>query len=730
MICPNCKHELPDDARFCGECGAEILKEKETENVTEEAVNVEVATESVSEKQSEEETVASEEVVFCPAEETKPKKKKGKKGILVGIIALAAALVVGAGAVFFPYAANAARKLFMSPEKYYHYIETSAAKDTAHLIASLLTGSSEVEKQLKVSTTLSVEELLLNLAPEGTGTPVDLDWISDLVFGAEITGVEDKKAATLKIYLDDGTLVTCEIINDQKNGKTYFKIPEISDKYFYTSTEPTEEETTNKISDIAEVLPKQEEVEEIIVRYLTLAIEMIDEVEESSELLEAGEVSQKYTTLSMKLNEKDIQEIAEKILKELKEDKQIEEIVRKVATQMDQNADEAYEEFTDGIYSALDEISELDDEDFEIEMKLWVNGKGEIVGREITTEDFEMHYATVQKGSKFAVDVYIEADGEKVVFGGSGKTTLNKVDGEFELLINKDEVLTVEISDFKVSGIKRDKFSGTISLKLNSEAEALSMNSDLKEKLGDIELEIKLEKGKDFYKADISLSSDEGALLSWSITTELTKNTKINIPTEAFNINDREEKEEYLKSMDIDKFISALKKTELDKEVIESIETELQSLVNEGKYLDAFDYYFGAVYKGEFARIPSLAPTEFWDEYYRSYKLTAQQVQETYANTFAGYMQIIKEVYGTDAVISYEVIDSYVVDANQFSYIRERINENYGVAGEDITGAFGIDFYFIIDGSANSFQEYYSYYLVEIDRTIYLCNEYGQFLTF
>ena len=76
MLCSKCGIELPDDATFCGSCGAPV--EAETPVVVEEPVVEEVV-----------ETVETEETA-----ETEKPKKKGKLGGIIGIVAAILACVM------------------------------------------------------------------------------------------------------------------------------------------------------------------------------------------------------------------------------------------------------------------------------------------------------------------------------------------------------------------------------------------------------------------------------------------------------------------------------------------------------------------------------------------------------------------------------------------------------------------------------------------------------------
>lgn len=97
MFCTNCGAQIPDGSRFCTNCGKQIAAPQDSVplQTAEEAVAVET-TEQFSQAENQQTAGAAEEMqnrFVQPAEQQVQPKKKMKKGLLIGIIAGAVALV-------------------------------------------------------------------------------------------------------------------------------------------------------------------------------------------------------------------------------------------------------------------------------------------------------------------------------------------------------------------------------------------------------------------------------------------------------------------------------------------------------------------------------------------------------------------------------------------------------------------------------------------------------------
>lgn len=640
MVCKNCGNPLADGVKFCTKCGQRVeevvaeVKEaaaeatvEAKEEVAEAAAEVkEVATEAKEEAKEEvnevkekvadvvaevKETVA--EVATDVKEAVEGAEKKVKKFPKVALIVIAAiAVVLVVVLANFKSVANTVNKLVSSEEKYYASVESDEIKELASGAASVYENSflEYVDyKDLSVDYGVEVElsedayEMLAAAIGADDGKP-----FSKMAVDFFMSFKDDVISAEAAATLGKTQLISANGVADLKKGEAYGQIPELTEKYIGINFEEYVEmisEAMEQSDEFIKVLPDKKTVESILNRYLNIAVENIGSVSEKKDTIEVGDIEQKCTEIRVRIKEKDLEKIAIAVLEEAKDDKELIKLAAEIAAaaaKLDGAEDvdvEEYEEmFQTQIEMALEEAkgaesgdeedSEEDaDEDSDSEsaivMNIWVNGKGEVIGRELKFDDETLFvYKMPVKGGKFEFKATLFAEGDEIILEGSGKKSSSSLSGEFALKYKEGEEKAVKYIDivvdkFDTKKIKQGFLNGSFTFSLSDEfmKEAdMGMASAI---ISDYQIKYDVKSSKNNGNVELSLMNKDEMFAKLIVDAKIGSGKSASLP-KGILVEDEEDIIEWAETIKFDKFIKKLDKAGLPEEIVEEIEDACNEL--------------------------------------------------------------------------------------------------------------------------------------------------------
>jgi len=559
---------------------------------------------------------------------TDPKKKpqKGKKIGIIVAVAVALVLVILNGSKI----ANAAVKLFTSPEGYFQYVLSKSTDDVAELIGENYGNAMDrwdEKDNLRSEATLSVTfgDEVLEWLEEETGT--EFDWMEKLSLLMNTDSKKDAYKIDMGLDVSEERLISFVMLANMADKMAYFQIPELNETYLGVDLEDAfeemdlEEDELDELiqlyDEIAKAMPKDDKLEKMLKHYFDLAISCVDDVEQTNgKKVTVDGITNKYTVLEATIDEGTIAAMLEVVIDELKEDKDVEKMIYDVSAvicdlpelQDEIDADEVYDEFLELLEELEEEIDEIEDEDFEFVLSLYVDNEGKIKGwaLEVEDEDVEISSLLVTKGSKFAYELEGNIDGLKAVFEGKGKLGLSKISGDFRLEMLGMDILEISVKDLKTKDLMDGYFNGTVSVFLEKDASKMiedEMGDELPFDVEDFELEFIGKNSKDTWDNTVSLYEKDDLLVSVSFVNKIGKAKSIKYPKdkEVAMAEDEEDVKDWLLDLEIDDFVDDLEDIfgEDFVEFLEDVlsgEIEIPGFGGHKEVYDYDDYYYDEWY--------------------------------------------------------------------------------------------------------------------------------------
>ena len=463
MFCTRCGAQNADGQCFCSNCGAPLTNGAPVEKSESAAENAYPSPGFVSYQEpplADSKPARGRKSVVKPE---KPRKKKGAIGWILGGIAL----VLVAAALFCVFnwssvstkAVNFAVNTFSSPEKYYRDVELKAADRWAETVSKQYAEAAKntaedrfYEEELTVSLYQdALSDELLEMLEDEIG--FDIDWIKSV--GLYVSGGvdEDVIGGDLIAYLNGEDIIGASAAFDAETEDLYVSVKDLSNDYFKV---PLEDELSGygdlnaeAVLELQKLLQNEDKVKDAVERYMAIITDNATTVEMGTEEVTAGEVSTLYNVIEVRFDKKALIRIAKQTLDELHDDRFVEDLVctyLQAGGMSDDEVDDAFNDFLDNIEDERERLDDMDPDDFdgEIVMLLYVNGSGEVFGRNVKIRDegelrVEASYLLTLDGTNFGLDARIH--------------TIDNYVSSYSNYYWKDDY------DFKVSG------SGTVSLK-------------------------------------------------------------------------------------------------------------------------------------------------------------------------------------------------------------------------------------------------------------------------
>ncbi len=497
MFCKKCGKRITENSSVCENCGTAVdTSENTVTEVVEDAQDIQVTeVADITQEIHENETDSQENGEFTPEceentetrSEVAAKKTVNKKKItIISIISVAAVLCIALVIFTFPYIKNTFARLFLSSEDYFAYVVKNNSEDASKEIAGTLdnlkkyTGSSASEGNVEVSFGREFYNVLgvvtedvkiggnyhsiLNRVMD-LSVPGLTSWIKDASVDYDIRTEKDKSQSLLDVDINGVAFGKVDLVQNDATGESYIGLPSYNEKYFYTQ-EATEGVTQLDVaSDVLYSLPAKGLMEKLIAKYMICMAENVGDVEESGKTIYAGDYSKKVTSLVAEIDKDEMKDITDKVLDEMKADKEISKIIDEIAKnqgisreEVEKSIDNFFKNFND--YFATELKGKLS-------IELYVDGKGTIIGMNLSCNKFEYSDCSITKWFEIGSTTKIRYDVLTVELVGNGKLEGNNVKMNYELSAMGSKLADVKISELDYKKLKNGLFDGKINVKFD-----------------------------------------------------------------------------------------------------------------------------------------------------------------------------------------------------------------------------------------------------------------------
>ncbi len=398
--------------------------------------------------------------------------------IIVAVVILIFGCCAGAYA-FIPQVKNSVKMLMNSPEEYYAWVESQDTEESMKSFTEFLFSNKEIdpdELNRNLAITFEpdqqgIEKLIsenagMSLSEAGITLPKKIDITSKAAF------IDGYNAANSEMLADGESILTSNVY--MKDGKTYIQYPELSSSYVCLDIveafkqgieEGIAESDDNEFSaamskalekmeapsgEEKEPLLSQSEFEDIIGRYSDIIINNIKNVKmEKNSECDADGVKCEYTKLIVNLDQGTLFSIVKDMINEFPKEEKIIDLVAE------------YTELSkEDILAALDEASknfgglEMDGGEVYAIMNVYVNNKGEIVGRSFENAgdngDYSVGYICTKDGDNYGVSLFAKINEEKYSADGSASENAGKFTGQMTVSGNgQKDIFGISFKDFE-----------------------------------------------------------------------------------------------------------------------------------------------------------------------------------------------------------------------------------------------------------------------------------------
>ena len=526
MFCGKCGAECKDGATFCGSCGNPLSAQSSGFTPADRFAapgNVGDTPAFDPSSIAEQPFGAEPAPVYAggPSTYTPPKKKGLGKGALIGIIAGGGVILVGL-IVFLVYW-FAIRN---TPVNRYRRIEKDSISSMVSSFENVYQygGSSGMDYEVTVTLGSRAQQMLEQSAGIG------MNWLDSVGLSGHVESGDDAMSYSAVVNVNDTEIISANAILDLAEGYVYLQVPEVLSDYLGMDMEELgmSSRDLEQLSMAMEAMPDQEQVSDVLTRYLELVVDHIDEVDRDSGKLKAGGVSNEYTTLTVVLDEDALTDIALAVLDELEDDGDVRDILIAmgdaglVGYSMD--GEDYYDEFMDEVADARERIEDdgLDMGGEEITMTLYVDGN-EVRGRVIEIGDqITISYKCPEEGNEYGVEFTVEQYGSTMfTLSGSGEGDT----GSFTLNVSGIDAVYIDAEDFDRDALKDGNLKGTFTLTFNS-----LIVRELGSMFEGAELVVTADTSDDEITLGVEVSANGGFLGALDLHTVKTKGSSIKIP--------------------------------------------------------------------------------------------------------------------------------------------------------------------------------------------------------
>ena len=496
MFCEKCGTQLQDGERFCPNCG----EPAPASTASAPAGGVQNAA-----PQPAQPSPVPQPAPYVPGSATSAgaaqpggKKpgggKKSRKGIFIaaGVAVLAVVLVSVGIFVFAGNVGNFFRRTFSSPEDYYQYVESENVEALVENVGDmynriLLSNTDLFNSAYNATATLELDDAGKDLLQLAGMAGVDLSALDSASLGGGFAINDDMISMNLSTALNNRDFLTFILLMDIAKGKLFVQLPDLTNTYLGVDLEDEVgysydyfveewEDIREAYEDSVGSLPSQQELAKLLSKYMKIVVSCVEDVDKSSVTLRAEGVEVKCTALEVTIGARDVADMLDAILEEAEDDDDLEDFIIDLAEAFGEDGGYIYDDLLDELEWAYNDLKDVRGGN-EIVMTVYVDGKGNVIGREFEVDNVLISMLMPEKGGEFGYELAVK-QGRNTYFSltGSGERDGDTIDGEFTLSSYGEEILDIAVQSLDLATLQQGQLNGKLTISLGSDTADLVYN--------------------------------------------------------------------------------------------------------------------------------------------------------------------------------------------------------------------------------------------------------------
>lgn len=651
MFCKNCGTKVSDDTKFCPNCGTLLKKQAQPVQPAQPAQPTQPAQpvqQAMYQNPYGQQPIQQQ---FAGPVAKKPGFFKSHKKVMIPVAVVAVVAIAGGSVIAY----------FNTPERRYKRAQTAAIKESAANVAAIYdnyvnTGIDAKNFGTDISGRVDIGDEGKKYIAMANLSGMDFSKLDSAEVNAHVDAKDNVLCGSLGLKANDKDLLSVNPyfdMSDENNAKLYVATPGLSKKGMDFSGAELNEYvkelrkfldkaygegtlSNENIAAIKKSLPSDKEVEKMASKYMSLAADQMKDVDSQKVTLDAEGVSQKATAFTVTMSDKDMASMITTYAKEIKNDKDLEKMTKKVlnavidATDSKESADDLYDEFIDEIVDSLEESAKYaKSESSKIKMTSTIYVKGiigtEIIGRDSTVKSdgmtakgtFIMPRQNNKWGMKYEYSLSDKSDIDtKVSMEGSGTGKDNALTGKLNVgyTSKTDDMdyknfMTVSLQKFDLDSLKKGLPNGGIRFALGKDAmKYISANtsSDMATLLEDFSLGCNFTTRKNQAKVVISADAEKKNIANLTLSFKAGKAGLVKKPnaSDYVDITTQDGATQWIPSLDMKGLISTLSDCGVSSMITDEL-TRIQGYVDSGDTNSAI-MELGKLFGGRSSYSPSI----------------------------------------------------------------------------------------------------------------------------
>ena len=403
---------------------------------------------------------------------------------------------------------------------------------------------------------------------------------------------EDVCSGGIVARLGDTSLISLNALAQLEDGMIYMQLPELTDKFIGIDVSAEMDELVEVFAEygnLIEAYPEGAVLEDVMNRYMTIAINSFEDVKETKDVVTVGEYEEKCTVLCATMTEPEMYTMLENILKEAKDDKDLQNMLVGFAAYMEgTNEQELRNSFVEAIDAYLQNAelyrNQADANNY-FSMSIMVNKKGEVIGRkfEVNKQDFLVSYMMPQKKDAFGYELKVGSIDTYIIVEGEGIKNASEMSGEFLVKMDSMDQGQFNIATLVLENMDMKKWEeGLLDVTCR-----IKPDTELYKELGagaagvflaGYELVYEADTEKDQSHVGLSVVNGAELIFKFMVSMKVGQYEVMETPADSILYETDEDLLAWMQTMDFDKFMENISQSGMPAELVEIIEEYVDEL--------------------------------------------------------------------------------------------------------------------------------------------------------